>query len=135
MFSLLHQCPENAKKHAGEEKGSEDLLVVARDNQRQIDVEVGTSVICISRGHVSQWAAQPVHGQYYDFNEDDTSQNGKEPESFVPCGDWNRDDDADKNCPDSRVKQADGLQRAGRCRSHECQRGRSAPNRPSGIHR
>jgi hypothetical protein len=59
------------EQRAKDKQDPEDRLVSPRYPHRQIDVEVVTTILGVSRRHVGEWASKSVEDKYENFHQDD----------------------------------------------------------------
>ncbi len=98
----------NTHQHTRHKEGAEDLLVITGDGQRQVNVEVVTPVIRVSRSNVRQRTPIPVGDEHRHFDQDDPGHQREETVLPSPGRYWNRDDDGNQQRPHHGVEKANG---------------------------
>jgi hypothetical protein len=92
--------------------GPEDLLVVPRDPDREIDVEVGMPLVGVARRDIGQRAVPLVEREHDHLDRHDAAEHERDVEATQPCGDRNANDAQHEEGPRHRV---DELHRAQAC--------------------
>jgi len=92
---------------------TEDELVVLRDPQRQIDVEVFSPIIGVPGCYRRQWAAAAIERKHDNFYRNDSGKPASGTVVSVPRRNWNRQNAAGKQCPNDGVHNLDHSQSGG----------------------
>ena len=107
------ESPSNDRVHDAErEEGTEDLLVVLREPQRQVDVEVLGPVRRVARRDARKRATQAIHDENRHLAHDDSDQDGGKPKLVLVSGQEDAEDAEDEDRPDQGVKGFDQSQHA-----------------------
>ena len=105
-------------------EGTEDVLVVLGQPDRQKDIEVVAPLIRVATGNGGEWTAPAVDRQHDDLHRDDGCEPCGSPMRTAQRGKRDRDDARDEECPHDGVRHLDrrenrGLLRRGWMICHE----------------